>query len=98
MSLYEASVPQLKKMLVNADKWLEAAVEHAKAKPFDPEHPGSARLAPDAYLPTRQIQAIADGAVLARRSRAKRGRQATTPRRRSTVLRARCLQSRGRVP
>lgn len=64
MSLYEASVPQLKKMLVNADKWLEAAVEHAKAKSFDPNILASARLAPDAYPLTRQIQAIADGAKL----------------------------------
>ncbi|MEP7119327.1 MAG: DUF1993 domain-containing protein [Byssovorax sp.] len=62
MSLYEASVPQLKKMLTNADKWLEAAVEHAKAKGFDPNILASARLAPDMYPLTRQIQSIADGA------------------------------------
>ena len=62
MSLYQASVPQLKKMLNNADKWLEAAVEHAKSKSFDPNILASARLAPDAYSLTRQIQAIADSA------------------------------------
>ena len=62
MSLYAASVPQLKKMLVNADKWLEAAVEHAKAKSFDPNILASSRLAPDAYPLTRQIQSIADNA------------------------------------
>lgn len=62
MSLYQASVPQLKKMLNNTDKWLEAAVEHAKSKSFDPNVLASARLAPDAYSLTRQIQAIADSA------------------------------------
>ena len=59
MSLYQASVPQLKKMLNNADKWLEAAVEHAKSKSFDPNILASARLSPDQYPLTGQIQAIA---------------------------------------
>ena len=62
MSLYQASIPQLKKMVANADKWLEVAVEHAKAKSFDPNILASARLAPDQYPLTRQIQSIADGA------------------------------------
>jgi hypothetical protein len=62
MSLYEASVPQLKKMLNNADKWLEAAVEHAKSKSFDPNILASSRLAPDQYPLTGQIQSIADNA------------------------------------
>ncbi len=62
MSLYAASVPQLKKMLNNVDKWLEAAVEHAKSKSFDPNVLASSRLAPDQYPLTRQIQAIADNA------------------------------------
>ena len=62
MSLYQASVPQLKKMLDNADKWLEAAVEHARARSFDPNVLASARLAPDQYPLTRQIQATADSA------------------------------------
>ncbi len=62
MSLYQASVPQLKKMLKNVDKWLEAGVEFAKSKSFDPNVLASARLAPDQYSLTRQIQAIADNA------------------------------------
>jgi hypothetical protein len=65
MSLYEASVPQLKKMLNNADKWLEAAVDHAKSKSFDPNVLLTARLAPDQYSLTRQIQAISDNAKFA---------------------------------
>lgn len=62
MSLYEASIPQLKKMLNNADKWLDAAVAHATKKSFDPNVLLAARLAPDQYPLTRQIQAFCDGA------------------------------------
>ncbi len=62
MSFYQATVPQLKKMLNNLDKWLDAAVAHAKAKSFDPSVLLTARLAPDQYSLTRQIQACCDGA------------------------------------
>jgi hypothetical protein len=62
MSLYQASVPQLKKMLNNLDKWLDAAVAHATKKSFDPAVLLTARLAPDQYPLTRQIQSCCDGA------------------------------------
>jgi uncharacterized protein len=62
MSLYQASVPQLKKMLNNLDKWLDAAVAHAAKKSFEPAVLLTARLAPDQYSLTRQIQACCDGA------------------------------------
>lgn len=62
MSLYQASVPQLKKMLNNLDKWLDAAVAHAAKKSFEPAVLLEARLAPDQYSLTRQIQACCDGA------------------------------------
>jgi hypothetical protein len=62
MSLYQASVPQLKKMLNNLDKWLDAAVAHAAKKSFEPSVLLVARLAPDQYALTRQIQACCDGA------------------------------------
>lgn len=65
MSLYEASIPQLKKMLNNADKWLDAAVAHAAKKSFDPAVLLTARLAPDQYPLTRQIQAFCDAAKFA---------------------------------
>jgi uncharacterized protein len=65
MSLYEGSVPQLKQMLVNLDKWLEVAVAHAQKKSFDPNVLGSARLAPDQYPLTRQVQAACDAAKFA---------------------------------
>ena len=62
MSLYQASVPQLKKMLNNLDKWLDAAVAYAAKKSFDPAVLLTSRLAPDQYPLTRQIQACCDGA------------------------------------
>ena len=65
MSLYQASVPQLKKMLNNLDKWLDAAVAHAAKKSFEPAVLLEARLAPDQYPLTRQIQACCDGAKFA---------------------------------
>ena len=65
MSLYEASVPQLKKMLGNLDKWLEAAVAYAATKSFDPNTLVNARLAPDQYPLSRQVQSACDSAKLA---------------------------------
>ena len=63
--LYEHSVPQLTKMLTNLDHWLEAAQEHAKKKSFDVDVLASARLAPDMYPLTRQVQAACDAAKFA---------------------------------
>ena len=62
MSFYQATVPQLKKMLNNLDKWLDAAVAHAAKKSFEPSVLLNARLAPDQYPLTRQIQSCCDGA------------------------------------
>jgi hypothetical protein len=62
MSLYEASVPQFKKMLGNLDKWLEAGVAFAQKKSFDPSVLLAARLAPNQYALTRQIQSACDSA------------------------------------
>lgn len=62
MSLYQASVPQFKKMLNALGKWLDIAVEHAAKKSYDPSVLLSSRLAPDQYSLTRQIQVICDGA------------------------------------
>jgi uncharacterized protein len=62
MSLYEASIPQLKKILNNLDKWLDAAAAHAQKKSFDPSVLLSARLAPDQFSLTRQVQAACDAA------------------------------------
>jgi hypothetical protein len=62
MSLYDASVPQFKKMLTNLDKWLEGSIAFALKKSFDPNVLLQARLAPDQYPLVRQIQAACDGA------------------------------------
>jgi len=62
MSLYEASVPQMKKMLQNLGRWLELATKYATDKGFDPNVFAGARLAPDQYPLTRQVQSSCDTA------------------------------------
>jgi hypothetical protein len=64
-ALYEATVPQFRKMLSNADKWIDKAVDHAKKKSFDPNVFVTSRLAPDQYPLVRQIQSMCDGAKFA---------------------------------
>src|SRR5262249_49374323 len=64
MNLYDF-VPQSAKMLKNLDAWIEKAVEHAKAHKFDPEVLASARLAPDQYDFSEQIQSACDAAKFA---------------------------------
>jgi hypothetical protein len=65
MSLYEASVPQFIKMLQGLEKWLDKGVAHATAKSYEPAVLLAARLAPDMYPLTRQIQAACDAAKFA---------------------------------
>src|SRR4051812_17990863 len=65
MSLFDASVPQFKQMLTNLDGWLATATEHAKKKNFDVNVLASARLAPDQYPLTRQVQSACDSAKFA---------------------------------
>lgn len=65
MSLYEQSVPQLKKMLTNLSVWMDTAAAHADKKKFDVNVLASARLAPDQYPLTRQIQSCCDAAKFA---------------------------------
>ncbi len=55
---------QMKKMLGQLDKWLEAAEAHAKAKGFDPGVLLEARLAPDQFAFVRQVQNACDTAKL----------------------------------
>jgi len=62
MDLYEASIPQFKKILLAVDKWLEKATEHAGKKSFEPAVFLTARLAPDQFPLLRQIQAACDAA------------------------------------
>jgi hypothetical protein len=62
MSLHDASVTQMSKMLRNAEGWLEKAEAHAKAKGYEVDVLAVARLAPDQYSLTRQLQAACDTA------------------------------------
>jgi len=58
-------IPQFAKMLKNLDRWLEKATEHATAKKFDVDTLVNARLAPDQYPLSRQVQAACDAAKFA---------------------------------
>jgi hypothetical protein len=62
MNLYTLTVPQFDKSLGNLDRWIEKAIEFAKAKKFEPNDLLSARLAPDQFPLVRQIQAVCDQA------------------------------------
>ncbi|MEO7328712.1 MAG: DUF1993 domain-containing protein [Minicystis sp.] len=55
-------VVQVVKMLENLDRWLTRAEEFAKTKSFDANVLLGARLAPDQYTLTRQVQAACDAA------------------------------------
>ena len=59
------TVKQFTKMLNNLDRWLELSIAHAQKKSFDPEVLTQARLAPDQYELTRQIQSACDAAKYA---------------------------------
>jgi len=65
MNLYAASIVQMKKMLVNLDKWLDVAVEHGKKKSVEPSVLLQLRLIPDQYPLLRQVQAACDAAKFA---------------------------------
>jgi uncharacterized protein len=62
MSLHDASVSQMSKMLRNLEGWLDKAEAHAKLKGFEVDVLTSARLAPDQYPLVRQIQSACDTA------------------------------------
>lgn len=62
MSLYEQTIPQFKITLKQVEKWLDAGVEYAKSKSFDPTVLLNSRLAADQYPLVRQIQAVCDTA------------------------------------
>ncbi len=62
LSLYHASIPQLEKMLKNLSRWLDKSVDYAKSKNFDPAVFLNARLAPNQFPLTKQIQSACDNA------------------------------------
>ena len=64
MSLYAETIPQLSKMLGNLNNWLDDAVAYGETRGFDPEVLLVARLSPDQFDLTRQIQSACDTAKL----------------------------------
>lgn len=60
MNLYDATVPQFKRILGNLERWLDKATAFAESKKFDPNTLLTARLAPDQFALVRQIQSTAD--------------------------------------
>ncbi|HWZ90950.1 MAG TPA: DUF1993 domain-containing protein [Polyangiaceae bacterium] len=62
--MYYESMLQMKKMLGQVEKWLDAAEAHAKEKNFDPNLFVGFRLAPDQFAFARQIQTACDTAKL----------------------------------
>jgi hypothetical protein len=62
--MYHQMFLQMKKQLGQLDQWLEATVEFAKTKSFDPNVLVPFRLAPDQFGFARQIQIACDTAKL----------------------------------
>lgn len=63
--MYSETFGQMKKMLAQLDKWLEAAEAFAKTKSFEPSLFLGFRLAPDQFAFARQVQSACDTAKLA---------------------------------
>jgi len=62
--MYYESMLQMKKMLGQVEKWLDAAEAHAKEKSFEPSLFLGFRLAPDQFAFARQVQTACDTAKL----------------------------------
>ena len=60
MSFTYASVQQMKKTLTHLDGCLEKATKYAANRPFDPNVLVTARLAPDQFPLSRQVQSSCD--------------------------------------
>src|SRR5580704_16727176 len=62
ISMYQASVPHFIRTLENLSNILDKAAAWAEARKIDPLVLTSARLAPDMFPLTRQVQIATDGA------------------------------------
>jgi hypothetical protein len=60
LSMYQASVPVMTRMLTNLKGIVQKAAEHAKAKKIDESALLNARLFPDMFVLTRQVQIACD--------------------------------------
>jgi len=65
MSSTYAMITQMKKMLGNLDKWLEAGTSHAQGKSIEPDVLLNCRLIADMFPLLRQVQAACDVAKFA---------------------------------
>jgi hypothetical protein len=59
------NIRQMKKMLGQLSKWLDAATSYAQSKSFDPNVFAGLRLAPDQFPLSRQVQTACDTLKLA---------------------------------
>ena len=62
LSMYNSSVPVLRHILCSLSTILKKAAEHAETKKIDPSVLTSARLFPDMFALTRQVQIATDQA------------------------------------
>ncbi len=62
MNIFDASVPQLAKTLTNLENWLAAATSYADKRKFPVDNLVTARLAPDQFAFSRQVQTACDNA------------------------------------
>lgn len=62
--MYFQTLTQMKKMLLQLDKWLEAGAAHAHSKSFDQNLFLGFRLAPDQFAFAKQVQVACDTAKL----------------------------------
>jgi hypothetical protein len=62
MNIYDLTVPQFVRILTQINQWLDKAQAFAQQKKFNPDILLSARLAPDQFHFTRQIQSVCDQA------------------------------------
>lgn len=60
LSMYEASVPAFSRMLTQTGTMLDKAQAHADARKIDPSVLLGARLYPDMFTCTRQVQIVTD--------------------------------------
>ncbi len=65
LAMIYSAIREMKKMLENLDKWLDAATEYAKKKNFEPNSFLGFRLAPDQFALVRQVQSTCDTAKFA---------------------------------
>ncbi len=60
--MYFETIGEMKKLLGQLDKWIEAATSYAHSKSFDPNVFVGLRLAPDQFAFARQVQSACDTA------------------------------------